>query len=859
MYHKLTNIFILLVMPIMFISCRDEIDLDANLCPDLPGTLTIRFNNSEGTRSSDSDKSEIFIGKISIGLYPLSDDETMQAKAWKTQIVNSTTGSATATLQLTDEMVQDLFSKVDGAKCRFFVLANVDNVPEFASIETMKNLAVSSKFDSKKLQDSFVMAGAGMATYTAPANPSVKGKAAGTTDLIRAAAKIRLNISLPNEIEIKDDDNNVIERWHPVTNTTDGIRVLLNNGVKSAVTSPANDDKTPWTPYIDDETDPYYNSSLGTTASVRTLTQNGTGTYNFVMDVPFYSYPNSWTESIEEKYKTTMTLIVPWQKNNESQYSTFYYEVPVTAPELTHIDRNNEYTVNLKVGMLGSLVPDVPILVADKDISYQVLNWSTQNLDISINDYRYLVVNPNVLTFNNESELRIPYYTSHPVKVVNLNISYQRFAFVSEESNPEVGKVVSFNIDEDQIKATNLKYPSTPICTRTLEETADQKYLKIHHPLNLWTPCKADGTEISLTGYSSVADTINVIKDINYYKPETDDAFSRYVITCTIQHEDKPEYKEDIIIYQYPAIYITADPNPASKPEGNVFVNTYTNKRAKDAKNNVPTFGSTTGIGAETDAKNRNPNMYVINITSLSSDITFSVEDEETGKTSTYNYIIGDPRSKFWTCRFSTTVLKEETVTYEDGEGNTVTTKYQQWSDQKTRTSNSEPTTDSWCWPAQALYPNSNKRTLTYYYITLEDGTVTNMISPQFRIASSWGVTSSISRVYARYRAALYQENAYPAGRWRIPTVAEFSFINKLSMDKKIPKLFTVNTPYWTSEGLYKGTADGKIVRIANQCQNRAVRAVYDEWYWSQYPQYSIYPDGDGNYSYTLGDVPRGQ
>ena len=233
--------------------------------------------------------------------------------------------------------------------------------------------------------------------------------------------------------------------------------------------------------------------------------------------------------------------------------------------------------------------------------------------------------------------------------------------------------------------------------------------------------------------------------------------------------------------------------------------------------------------------------MYIINITSLSENNTFTVKDEATGIVEAYDYVINDPRAKF--CTNGLTAGSD-----------------QDCSPLTTRTSD-QGVAGSWCTPASSLYHKTGEnvdRRLQYYYPTLEDGSAKNSIAPQFRIASSWGVTVGIYRNYARRRCALYQEQQYPSGRWRIPTLAEFCYINKLSNERKIPILFTEDVTYWTSEGLYKGTKEGEIIRVSDQKDQKAVRAVYDEWYWSQYPQYSITPDANGNYTYTLGDVPRG-
>ncbi len=870
---KYFNILIILFFTMFgWVACSDDSVQAPEAEPYSPGTITLSFQNSVMSRSDDSDNSENLIDNLVIGLYPLSASEDDPATIWKTPSELNGNKNKTITLQLSDDMVKTLFGEnPDGKKCRIYALANVKDledieVPEYASISQMKQLIIKSHFKTTKVQSSFVMAGGNdEVEYTAPASSSEKGHASGMVNLTRTAAKIKLNIKLPEKIEIKNEKEEVVETWRPVPNTENGIRVLLNNGVQEAysVTPEYDEEVDKWKPT---NTQAYYDSDL-TKNSVRTL-KKGSGNYPYTMDVPFYTYPNSWTESVEETHKTTMTLLVPWQKEGESSWNTFYYQVPVTQSEVTFLSSNHYYTVNLEVGILGSLVPDTPLEV--DNVSYQIVDWGSKEVDVPIHDYRYLVVNPNVYTFNNEVNMPIPYYTSHPVEITNITISYQRFNFVSDPKNPEVGRVVTFTIDQEQITTTNEKNPNEPICSSSLSKTADQEYVNIYHPLNLWTPYDKNGNLVHLSGHNKdyneldFNDEIKITADsIKYYEPIEDDAFSMYTITFTLRHIDKPEYQENVVIYQYPAMYIEADRNPASKCEGNVFVNGYTHNTEQLNNSNYsitgatesPSYGTLKGIGEDHEANNNNPNMYIINVTSLSNNDSFKVREGE--EVTEYHYIIGDPRSKVIKNALNTSYINSNQP--ELG-----------WRNLAISASTAEASANR-CASANALYDGKGRtsRRLLYYYNTIEDGSVLNMIAPQFRIASSWGTTGRITRPFARYRAALYQENAFPAGRWRIPTLAEFSYINKLSEEAKIPQLFTSGVPYWTSEGLYMAK-DGEVIRydllapdddkVHGEKQGRysAVRAVYDEWYWSEYPQYSITPDANGNYTYTLGDVPRG-
>lgn len=257
-------------------------------------------------------------------------------------------------------------------------------------------------------------------------------------------------------------------------------------------------------------------------------------------------------------------------------------------------------------------------------------------------------------------------------------------------------------------------------------------------------------------------------KDLNnYYRP--------WYITFNVVNEDDMSV-ENIRITQYPAIYAVADFNGTSttingttKPSGyfNRFVN------GVNKSNSSANYGGVHDISSNnSDASNKNRNQYVITVTNLG-------DNPE-------NYIIGDPR-----------------VTVIDN----ILNNNQNWS-------------------ANASDLNGNTRQITYYYPTQEEN-VASMISPKFRIASSWGVTNKISYENAQRRCASYQENGYPAGRWRIPTEAEIKFVNGLSADGYIPELF--DGEYFASSGKYWSSSNKNFVITDN---SQAVRCVYDEWYW---------------------------
>lgn len=157
---------------------------------------------------------------------------------------------------------------------------------------------------------------------------------------------------------------------------------------------------------------------------------------------------------------------------------------------------------------------------------------------------------------------------------------------------------------------------------------------------------------------------------------------------------------------------------------------------------------------------------------------------------------------------------------------------------------------------------DSKSKKLTHYYPTRQTE-VDNVIAPAFKIASSWGVTYDISYTEAQRRCASYQENGYPAGRWRVPTEAEIEYIVSLSNRGVIPALF--NGQYFASSGRYYDNGyhedgwggsyiDPSAIGFHDSNGNDyAVRCVYDVWYWGNE---KMSEKGGSDTKFVWGDEP---
>lgn len=117
--------------------------------------------------------------------------------------------------------------------------------------------------------------------------------------------------------------------------------------------------------------------------------------------------------------------------------------------DLVEIVSNHSYSVNLNVGMLGSLSPETPEEL--DDLSYQIVDWNSAPIDVNITDTRYLVVSPKEISVNNEENMIVPFYTSHPVEISNVELQYSRFNYYSDGN----GTVVDFTVTNEMIIKSN--------------------------------------------------------------------------------------------------------------------------------------------------------------------------------------------------------------------------------------------------------------------------------------------------------------------------------------------------------------------------------------------------------------------
>lgn len=792
--------------------------------------------------TNDDEYNEDAIKSVDIFLYPASaDDATLATK--HVSLNYDIRQQCDVSQSLNKQELEALGLTANNATCKAYIIVNAPDAisaladgAEGTSVTALTNTVVTTSFGetadwdtgkvstvfdpltetfpkimlkSIKPQEKFVM-DSDVVDLTYNQSERTIGRTE-SVKVVRAAAKIRLTVTLADNIIIGKDT------WVP---NVEGMSVAFYNGVKSATIGMVEDPE--------DRTDSERRDDFFNVAGIQFLTSDLSGAPGFVESdntgaegssvtratsavthiTPFYTYPSAWKTDLEEYDAARLELIVPWGiKKSETwdiDYIQYRYSVPINMAE-KKIERNKFYNINLHIGVLGNLNYLDPLTY-----SFKVTEWNSESIDVNLQKPQYLTVEKNYIEVYNQNTFGVAYEASDDITAV-------------------ITKVVKPNYTGNSAVENNVVYESTT----GSKSVTPPKFTVGSSSFGNTNPIKVE-----------VKDGQVVLTHIlNNEMSSNDLDYVPYTITVlvTMQLADGKSITEEVVFKQYPAIYLFADQNADFGNGGdvnddhNTLVNGYYGTSqdrwgslletvnndyvtfvgpVSNEKSQVGYYGSVTGL-YQSGGTNQNPNQYVITVSSISAD---------------QNYVIGDPR-----VRANDTDLVNATNSVLTGgtNKNPVYTEYPAWATGYVVNEKMETVT-----------PN---RKLAYYYPTnveMVSGKTDKTkpenfltgwtIAPKFRIASSYAVvyTQDFMKQYdnAKKRCASYQENGYPAGRWRMPTYAEVAFIASMSDRLMIPRLFNDNTNYWCAHGNFM--PDGGKVELKNSTSATSIRCVYDEWYW---------------------------
>lgn len=702
----------------------------------------------QSTRAVDAGAittSENKIATASVFFFPAGSDGTTPATYCKTNVEVGTDNTMVIGMDGTIE---------DGSSYDIYVVANYDLTTSTVAgnnqmtkayidfsrgnptLNALKALVLTTVFNTaEQPEEAFVMDGqterAVQIQYGAEVEGSIK--------LTRVAAKIQLNVSFTPFTETIDG---VEYTFTPLVGSSTPAEqqptVTIHNGIGRATFGEG---------YVPQPAD-IINPRSRTLSQETQKEVDGAPKKYYSHDVPLYSYANDWSKNENQTMGTYVELKVEWQRTTgagDTENKIYYYNVPV-SPNSTLV-RNNAYVVNLDVSMSGSETQINPIILEGE---IEVLSWNEITFDGNMNRYKYLSVDPQRATLNNEGTAQFSYTSSSPIKVEIESVQYDDLSDYETENNTQ-------NLTPSQIQSQGFK-----------AYVAGQE-IRFEHKID---------------------------KASQFYPLRI-----RLKVTSTDTEEiDSGLEAAYIDIVQYPSIYITAEKNESNNTR---FI--YGSTAAEEititlSNNNKQSLGKTIDID-NVQRGDRNPNQYNVYVTAFDEDDKWDAvyyQNSNKGQTHDYkDYAIGDPR--------------------------------------------------------QENINNLGITELQYYRPTKSDDASQYIVAPVFKVASSRGGTSSaIGFSTAKYRCATYQENGYPAGRWRVPTQAEIQYINSLSRNNKIPQLYNPSEAYiaanelawrWSSPDFGWGKGDDFWYGF--------VRCIYDVWYWGDEPV-------ENKTTFYWGDNPDG-
>ena len=728
---------------------------------------------SDGTEDGENSYHENLIEWVDFYFYP--GDATSDQATYHIRKTSGKRDSDVFRIELTTNQVNyRIFPVLSGiTEATVFAIANgpkdeLDQLDD-TSLRSIESLVVSTDFVhssyTNRRQDNFMMRG--LTTITL-AGRSQKVVSQGKVSLERYASKITVGIKMDDRVETSSG-----EVWTP---SPEEMKIYLVDGMKTVSLGgkPAGA-KGGIVPTSEDYLD-YKDKQL------TFFNEDGEPFFDkdgdYYNTFPMYTYPYHWDSGAE--HEPYLKLVMTWHRKAENGFVStqkeFYYKILIPQDRrggefLNSFIRNNWYHYNINVGVLGA---DTDEDAVELQATMFILYWQDKDVVVkraNIGNARYLSVEGTEFEMYNQESLRVIYTTSSPAILKSIHVTRPYFG-----ENPSEAYNSRYGADVKKVSYSDTK-------------TYDDIYPEGSFYL--------DYTEHGGTEWLQLSDGVIVYTHplVNDFLDERFD-YSPYTITFAVSHADNTgdwdEYDKHVKIVQYPGIYIQATPNPdeiidkgnqsITGHHGYVYINgdyQYSQEDYEhDGYREEDVWKVVTYNGGGTD-------MYRISATVLPSNS---------------NFVIGDPRVSsennldFEFCT-SYTVKK-------DVEGHEI-----------------------------ADLDESHKRTLKWYYPTDGSDRTVNMIAPAYRVStklSGSARSTEITKESALKRCASFQENGFPAGRWRLPTQGEISFIATLSANGVFAKQFDNN--YWSANGVV--TVNNNKVTPNLTATKAFIRCVYDSWYW---------------------------
>ena len=811
--------------------------------------LTVRCEAPELTKSDPADGetrfNENLIKSVDFFFYPGDTPASDVDAVYHTRVdleedpVTHTGGrwEATFTLELKRAEAELIFT-ADGSSATVYAVVNYDGdlTAGGTSMADLAATAIVTDFaatESAYIQDSFLMDGKTVVTY----NESAEVNASGTIEVRRFAAKMTTAVSVSDQVILKhtsiDDPDEV---WTPVLHT---MRIYLVDGAKNVTLGTLNssDNSAPeFFSYKDDECRRPFVRDDGTEYLDPTSVGSGEETTVYYNTYPMYSYPVQWQTGRPDYSQALpkqpyLKLEIDWRRTEANGYSydrrKYYYKVILPVNSL---ERNNWYHFNIDVSILGSEMEEGQTII---EPTCYVLEWQNKSVPIDkyavISKARYLSVDTKPKELNNLATLSIPFLSSHDVMIVEGSQKATRLYY--GEITDESAVVDKYNTKYHAWVRKNEATGTYYLEYNGQDKAPDGQGLLENEPSE-WI----SNTSTSIEFKHSLQN--------DYTKADFD--YSPYTIEFDIVHNDLTagvspydEYVKHITIIQYPGIYIESCPNSDTEiratsnnngkplypnssdapwlnyPWGYVYI---------DGGRFIRTGNDSTEPYKKlsTDNNRREYQWRTVWYTGGGRDI-FRINVTVLPKNS--SFVIGDPRID----GYDTTVP----VLGYSFENNGTAAGDAVLPDRQGSTSNFTDARVVDGDVSTELTLTGETRPLMYYRPTDDSDRTKNMIAPGYRISTKLGGTEfgNLDKEHAIWRCAGYQEDGFPGGRWRIPTLSEIKFIAQLSANGVFESMFKGD--YWSANGIVNVNTNGTVKENTSTSTTTALlRCVYDSWYW---------------------------
>lgn len=793
------RIYIYIIAALALIGCNQEL-LEKESTPDNCITITV-FNSSLTTKATDQgSENERQLKRLDLFFYPIGNDQDKEECALYIQKSNlGNTGSVQLPLYVQQEVVDALYPG-NASECMVYVIANLPETITFDGKETLKDLK-----DIVIASEEFTKLITNQDTYQAPELFIMSGHAkvkqtdmsiSGIVPLERAASKITMKLNIPEYLDVSLVDE-------------DGNAILDDEGNK--VTER-------WYPYYKNG-DPLQGIQMMHMGLHKGL--KVTKLFNENTLVADQIFESGYTEAFSHlrtinvagttknyyNYGCDITFYsyaFSWE-NDANDYNAPYFTLMIPWKRAEDAEYQTYYYQVVVNSNERKLVKNTWY---DITLSVGVLGSRVQSTPTPLEDLTFRVIDwssqgTNEGWLNENVDLKEWQYLIVPEKRVELNNTST--GALHFEASHSIGWV--------------LEWPGSTEGLDDLEKYNTSKYAAYYINNRGTKPVGTQLTSITNTSFSVSSSGNELV--FNHEMPEDmySPTYAHVKIWLDIDgngriNGDEGNFVEYVTFVQYPPIYIT----PSQSVAHSIFVNGINSTENGSADSDDIKFNNNKyNLGRIPGTSSSGDHMYVITVSRFEGDDTF----ERYGNY--YQYLIGDPR-----------VTESDTDLNEDN----------------------YDTSNNW---ATAKDVNGVERKLEYYYPTASQGDAFRVIAPKFRVVSF--LSSGYSKITpegAAMRCASFQENGYPAGRWRLPTYAEIQFIISLQRKQVIQDIFYSSNYYYSSTDLVQNSSSGTNYKAITSGATGSVRCVYDEWYWGDNSQDALPSTKyDGGFAFTWGDKER--